>query len=209
MSSVYPLQTCAYMCFGVTKNFLQRDFCFFPSSCDLGFISTFHDLFLFLFFLLSLHITDAYTQWATISDASPFSTPLFPSVALLQLHFLFSCLVIFVTGYLWWRARWQRLLQEGRGFGFVHFVKEGKIGYIFPWRRQWDNRRKLVSPEYFIWKVGCSNLAGSGSWLYCGAHDYQELKVSQLRVCPVTTWWEEDTLLSILSLLVISYSLSM
>lgn len=203
---------CAFMCFGVAKHLLQWDldfFCFSPCSCDLCFISALHDLFLFLFFLLPLHVTDAYTQWAAISDASPFSPPLFPSVALFQLHLLFICLVIFVTGYLWRRARWQRLLQEGRGFGFVHFVKEGKIGYIFPWRRQWDNGRKLVSPEYFIWKVGCSDLAGSGSRLYCGAHDNQELKVSQLRVCPVTTWRKEDTSLSILSLLVITYSLSM
>lgn len=142
------------------------------------------------------HVTNAHTQRAAISDASPFSPPLIPPVALFKPHLLCirPILLAVVTGRLWWRGRWKGLLEEGWGFGFGHFVKEGKIGYIFSWRRQGDDGRKLVSPEYLIWKVGCSNLAGGGGRLNRGAHDYQEFKVSQLRVCPATTWRKEETL---------------
>lgn len=165
------------------------------SSC-LGFISVSHQQSATSSCLsLPSHITNTHTEWAAISDAPPFSPPLFPPVALLQPHLLWVrpiLLATVVTGRLWWRARWQGLLEEGWGFGFGHFVKEGEISHIFSWGRQGDDGGELVAPEDLIRKIGGSNLAGSGGRLNRGTHDHQQLKVSQLRVCP-TTWRTEDT----------------
>lgn len=133
----------------------------------------------------------AHTQRAALSGARPFPSPLLPPVALLQPHLLCIHPVLFETAHLCRQARGQGLHEEGRGFGFGHFIKEGEVGDVFPRGGQGDHGRELVSPEYLIWKVGGSNLAGGGGRLHRGAHDYQELKVSQLRVCPAATWRQE------------------
>lgn len=145
---------------------------------------------------LPSHITNTNTQWAAISDAPPVSPLLFPPVVLLQSHLLRvrpSLLAAMITWRLWRRAAWQGLLEEGRGFGFGHFVEEGEIGHIFPRGGQGDDGGELVAPEDLIREVGCSDLTGGGGRLDRGAHDHQQLKVSQVWVCPATTWRKEET----------------
>lgn len=175
-------------------NFFCRAVCFFSFCLYSNSVSQqLSETSSCLFFLS--HITNTHTQWAAISDA-PFSPLLFPPVAFLQSHLLWVLPILLtavVTGRLRWRARWQGLLKEGWSFGFGHFVEEGEVCHILSWRRQGDDRGKLIAPEDLIGKIGCSNLAGSGGRLNRGTHDHQQLKICQLRVCPATTWRTHKT----------------
>lgn len=136
------------------------------------------------------HITNSNTQWAAVPNTPSLAALLLPPVALLQSH-LFQVRSVFLaltlTGPLRLHVWWQALLEKGWSFGFCHFVKKGKISHVFSWRGQGDDRGELVAPEDLVGKVGCSNLACGGGWLDRGAHDDQQLKVSQFWVCPATT----------------------
>lgn len=83
---------------------------------------------------------------------------------------------------------WRRgLFKKGWGLGLGNLVEEGKISYILSGGREGDDRRKFVAPQDLVWQVGGAHLAGGRGRLHGSAHDYKQLKVSQLRICPPTT----------------------
>lgn len=210
-SSVSPLQT-----FSFDSNFFPRCVCvgtlprclpsfhglhvrgrvWQPGSSFLSllFISVSYHPSVSSSYVPHLNVTNTHAQRAAISDAPSVSPPLLPPVALLQSHLLRVrpiLLAAMVTGRLGRRAGRQGL-EEGWRFGFGHFVEKGKISHVFPRRGQGNYGGELVPPEDLVWEVGRSNLAGGWGWLDRGAHDHQQLKVSQVRVCPAPTCRTQD-----------------
>lgn len=137
------------------------------------------------------YVADANAERAAVSDAAPLPLLFFPLVVLLQYEPLPARFVFpgAVVARLRSVVRRRRLLAEGRRLGFGHFVEEGEISHVLPRRGEGDDGRELVPPEDLVWKVRRPDLAGGRRRFDRGAHDHQQFKVSQVRVCPASTWW--------------------
>ncbi len=121
--------------------------------------------------LIHSYVANADTERSVSASTSVFTSL---SVALLQTdlvwigYFRHSPTPIALVPML--GASW---FENGSGLGLGHFVKEGKVCYIFARRGKGDHRGKLISPENLIRQVGGADLAGGRGRLNRSAQDHQ------------------------------------